>query len=69
MPLVFEVCRFFQTTVISRIESIGGGWVAIGGLKQTFKHKINGSAVPSVGDPADNNHACSNARAIDCTVA
>ena len=43
----------------------GGGWGAVGGLKQTFKHKwqccaikhsnTNGSAVPSVGDPAGHN--------------
>ena len=41
----------FSTSVITRIESIGGGWMgggevgdkggwgAVGGLKQTFKHK------------------------------
>ena len=49
MPQIFEVV--FLTAVISRIESEGGGWVggvcmgggggwgAIGRLKQTFKHK------------------------------
>ena len=47
MPLVFEVV--FSTSVITRIESIGGGrvgvgwgggeWGAVGGVKQTFKLK------------------------------
>ena len=47
MPLVFEVD--FSTSVITRIESIGGGWVggeggerrwgAVGGLKQALKQK------------------------------
>ena len=44
MPLVFEVA--FSMGVISQIESIGSGqvggggrWGAVGGLKQTFKHK------------------------------
>ena len=42
MPLVFEVV--FSTSVITWIESIGsekfgGGWGALGGLKQTFKLK------------------------------
>ena len=31
----------------------GGGWGAVGGLKQTFRHKC--SAVTSVGDPAGHN--------------
>ena len=45
-------------TVITRIESIGGGWVggggggwgAVGGLKQTFKHKWQCYTI-SMGDP------------------
>ena len=51
MALVFEIV--FWMAVISRIESIrggwvrgggvggggGGGWGAVGRLKQTFKHK------------------------------
>ena len=43
MPLVFEVV--FSTSVITRIESIGGGvgdvggWGAVGWVKQTFKLK------------------------------
>ena len=44
MPLVFEVA--FSTSVITRIESIGGGrvgsgggWGAVGGVKQIFKLK------------------------------
>ena len=46
MPLIFR--WFYNTAVISWIESIGSGlveggwggrWVAAGGLKQAFKHK------------------------------
>ena len=62
MPLFFEV--FFSIAVISRIESIGGGWVEggwggwwqwMGSCKQTKENiqrsNTKGSAVPSVGDP------------------
>ena len=47
MPQVFEVA-----SIITRIESIQGGWVGGGGVGGGGElSNRNGSAVPSVGDP------------------